>query len=249
MIASLSMYPFAHLRDAYDTFWSVLRSHLPASVDPPDSLAWDVDLDTALSSPALAMGQTCAWPLVTRQAHLTAIGSFDVVAPFAAGGRYRSVLVASKPLGIEHWKADPAAVVARNGPDSLSGWISLQWAWRGTPDRVVTTGGHVASMRAVAAGEAQVASIDALSFEFLAESEPATVGHLNIIDHGPLVPSLPLAAHRSVAHVDDFRAAIEATLADPRAAEACARLRIRGFVPFDDADYQTVRSLVPPPAH
>lgn len=243
------MYPFAHLRTAYDTFWSVLRSHLPASVEAPDSLAWDVDLDTALSSTALAIGQTCAWPLVTRQPHLTAIGSFDVVAPFAADGRYRSVLVASKPLGIAHWKADPGTVVARNGADSLSGWISLQWAWGGVPERVVTTGGHVASMRAVATGEAQVASIDALSFEFMAESEPATVGHLNIIGHGPLVPSLPMVTQHSVAHVDEFRVAIVATLADARAADACAQLRIRGFVPFDDAEYQTVRSLVPPPAH
>jgi ABC-type phosphate/phosphonate transport system substrate-binding protein len=227
----------------------VLRSHLPASIDAPASLAWDVGLADAWASPDLLFGQTCAWPLAVLQPHLTAIGSFDVVAPFAAGGRYRSVLVASKPLGIEHWKSDPTAVVAWNGTDSLSGWISMRWAWGGTPDRVITTGGHVASMRAVATGEAHVASIDALTFEFLAESEPATVGHLHIIGHGPLVPSLPLAAHRSVAHVDDVRTAIGATLTDPRAAGACARLRIRGFVPFDDAEYQTVRSLLPPPAH
>jgi ABC-type phosphate/phosphonate transport system substrate-binding protein len=241
------MYPFAHLRDAYDTFWSVLRTHLPASVDVPRSLAWHVDLSDAWSSPDLILGQTCAWPLATMQPHLTAIGSFDVVVPFADGGRYRSVLVASKPLGIDHWRSNPDAVVARNGDDSLSGWISLQWAWGGEPGRLITTGGHVASMRAVAHGEADVASIDALTFEFLAQSEPDIVGRLHVIGHGPLVPTLPLAAHRSVAHVDEFRAALVATVADPRAAAACTRLRIRGFVPFDDAEYQTVRSLVPPP--
>lgn len=243
------MYPFAHLRDSYDTFWSVLRSHLPGSIDAPSSLAWEVDPAAAWDSPDLVMGQTCAWPLATMQPHLTAIGSFDVVAPFAADGRYRSVLVASKPLGIDHWRADPSTVVARNGDDSLSGWISMQWAWGGVPERVITTGGHVASMRAVAAGKAHVASIDALSFEFMAESEPTTVGNLHIVGHGPMTPSLPLAANRAVALVDEFRGAIAATVCDPRASLACARLRIRGFVPFDDADYQMVRSLVPPPAH
>jgi ABC-type phosphate/phosphonate transport system substrate-binding protein len=241
------MYPFAPLRDAYDTFWSVLRAHLPASVDAPPSLAWDVDLGDAWASPELILGQTCAWPLATMQRHLTAIGSFDVVAPFAEGGRYRSVLVAAKPLGIEQWKANPDTVVARNGPDSLSGWISLQWAWGGVPERLITTGGHVASMRAVATGQAHVASIDALTFEFVAAHDPALVGPLHIIGHGPMVPTLPLAAHRDVAQVEAFRAALAATVADPRAAAAGARLRIRGFVSFDDAEYQTVRSLVPPP--
>ncbi len=242
------MYPFAHLRSAYDTFWSVLRGHLSASVEAPSGLAWHLDLADAWSAPDLLMGQTCGWPLTMLQPHLTAIGSFDVAAPFAAGGRYRSVLVASKPLGLEQWKADQGTVVARNGADSLSGWISMQWAWGGVPPQVITTGGHAASMRAVAAGEAHVASIDALTFEFLAETEPATVGHLHVIGHGPLVPSLPLAANRDVARVAEFRAALAATVVDPAAADACARLRIRGFVPFEDAEYATLRSLVPPPA-
>jgi ABC-type phosphate/phosphonate transport system substrate-binding protein len=242
------MYPFAHLRDAYDTFWTTLRAHLPASVVAPPGLAWDVDLVDAWAAPDLLLGQTCGWPLATMQPQLTAVGSFDLVAPFASGGRYRSVIVASKPIGLDQWKADPTTVVARNDDDSLSGWISMQWAWGGVPDHVLTTDGHVLSMRAVATGQAHVASIDALTFEILAEIEPATVGHLHVIGHGPLVPSLPLAANRSVARVAEFREAIDATLADPAAARACARLRIRGFVPFDDAEYQTLRSLVPPPA-
>jgi ABC-type phosphate/phosphonate transport system substrate-binding protein len=244
VIASLGMYPFAHLRDAYDSLWHAIRRRLS---DGPDELDLDVDLHDAWRRSDLLLGQTCGWPLVSSLSDQVAvIGAFDVVAPFAAGGRYRSVLVAAKPLGIEQWKADRTAVVAQNGPDSLSGWISMQWAWGGAPPNVMTTGSHVASMRAVASGAAQVASIDALTFEFFAESEPAVAGHLHVIGHGPVVPSLPLVTSTALAdRVDEVRSAIADAVADPSMAAVCRRLRIRGLVPFELADYEPLRELLP----
>ncbi len=144
------------------------------------------------------------------------------------------------------WKQDPTTVVAQNGPASLSGWISLLWAWGGVPENVLHTGGHVLSMRAVATGEAQVASIDALSFEFLAETERMTVGRLHVIGHGPLVGTLPLVMAKASAHRrDEVRAAFAAAVADPALASTCARLRIKGFVPFGLEDYASLASLVP----
>jgi ABC-type phosphate/phosphonate transport system substrate-binding protein len=241
------MYPFAHLRDAYDELWAAVAARLP---DAPAALDREVDLSTAWHSPDLLVAQTCGWPLVSELAdEVEVIGAFDVRAPFAAECRYRSVLVAAKPLGIEVWKQDPATVVAQNGPASLSGWVSMLWAWGGTPPNVLHTGGHVLSMRAVAAGEAQVASIDALSFEFLAETERATVGRLHVIGHGPLVGTLPLVMSKALAHRrDEVRAAFAAAVTDPSSADACARLRINAFVPVGLDHYASLGSLVPPPA-
>jgi ABC-type phosphate/phosphonate transport system substrate-binding protein len=123
-------------------------------------------------------------------------------------------------------------------------------AWGGVPPNVLYTGSHVLSMRAVAAGEAQVASIDALSFEFLAETEPATVGRLHIIGHGPLVGTLPLVMSTAVAHRrDEVRAAFTDAVADPALADACARLRINAFVPVGLEHYESLRALVPPPTN
>jgi ABC-type phosphate/phosphonate transport system substrate-binding protein len=244
MIARLGMYPFAHLRDAYDTLWRVVRRHLG---DGPDALHPDLDLHESWRRSDLLLGQTCGWPLVTQLLDaVTVVGAFDVCAPFASGGRYRSMLVASKPRSVEEWKADPDTVVAQNGPDSLSGWVSLQWAWGGVPPNVRTTGGHVLSMRAVAAGEAHLASIDALSYEFFVESEPAVAARLHVVGHGPSVGTLPLVMANELAdRRDDVRAALAAAVADPDAAEACARLRINGFVPCGPEAYADLPGLLP----
>jgi ABC-type phosphate/phosphonate transport system substrate-binding protein len=237
------MYPFEHLSEAQERLWSAVRSRLD---DAPDALDHDVELHAAWRRPDLLMAQTCGWPLVRDLGDVVeVIGAFDVVAPFATGGRYRSVIVASKPPGIDEWKADPATVVAQNSPDSLSGWISLQSVWGGVPAKVLRTGSHVESVRAVARGDAQLASIDALSFEFVAEIEPATAGRVHIVGHGPLVPSLPLVMAKGLAERrDDLRAAIHAAVTDPFMAAACAQLRIRGFVPFGFEEYAPLRELL-----
>lgn len=248
MIAHLGMYPFGHLASAYDELWAFLADRIDGA---PATLDRSIDLATVWRSPELLLGQTCGWPLVDQLADtVEVIGSFDVHAPFAANGRYRSVIVAAKPLSIEEWQARPDTVVAVNGFDSLSGWVSLQWAWGGVPEQTLETGAHVLSMRAVAEGRAHVASIDALSFEFLAEVEPATVGHLHIIGHGPVVPSLPLVMSKELTERrHDVRAALAAAMTAPELRHARERLRISGFVPLELSDFAGLRSLVPQPSH
>ncbi len=248
MIAHLGMYPFAHLNDAYDELWKAVAARIDGA---PDFLDRSLDLHTAWHSPELLVGQTCGWPLVTQLEHVVeVIGAFDVNVPFASNGRYRSVLVASKPIGIEELRRNPTTVVAVNGYESLSGWVSLQWAWGGRPATLLETGGHVLSMRAVASGEAHVASIDAMSFEFLAQVEPTTVGRLHIIGHGPSVGTLPLVMAKKLAsRRAEVRAAFAAAMLDPALSATLARLRINGFVQCELSDYESLRSLVPPPTN
>jgi ABC-type phosphate/phosphonate transport system substrate-binding protein len=247
MIASLGMYPFAHLRDAYDHLWSAILSRLPGA---PESLSHQLDLHDVWQHPELLLGQTCGWPLVTALPDVVVVGAFDMAVPFARGGRYRSVLIASKPLGIDHWRSSADTRVAINGYDSLSGWVSLCSAWGELPATVLETGAHVDSMRAVAEGRAEVASIDAVSFEFIAESMPAVAGRVNVIGHGPMVPSLPLVMAPANAHrLDEVRSAIAAAVTDPAVAAECRRLRISGFVPFDRSDYLPLLALEPPQRH
>ncbi|MFM7686294.1 MAG: phosphate/phosphite/phosphonate ABC transporter substrate-binding protein [Actinomycetota bacterium] len=242
MIASLGMYPFAHLREAYDRLWQAVHQRLPGS---PEALAHDIDLHSAWHHPDLLVGQTCGWPLVTELAEVVVIGAFDVRVPFAAGGRYRSVIIGNKPvaMGLQN-------LAAVNGFGSLSGWVSLCHALGGAPVRVVETGAHAESVRAVAEGRAEVASIDSMSFEFLADSQPALVGRVHVIGHGPVVGSLPLVT--APAHADrlaDLQAAFSGAVADPALASALEVLRIRGFVPFDRSDYLPLLQIRPPSRH
>lgn len=241
MIAVLGMYPFAHLRDSYDQLWQSVASHL---VDAPDRLDRAVDLHESWRRDDLLLGQTCGWPLVTSLPELAVVGAFDVVAPFAAAGRYRSVLVGVRPQSPAELASTPDSVVAMNSDTSLSGWISLCAALGRRPQRVLTTGSHGESVRAVSEGRAHLASIDALSFEFLMEAERPMVSRLHIVGHGPLVPSLPLVT--SFTHrLDELRQAVAVAVTETTA--VCTRLRIRGFVPFDRSDYESLTELMPPP--
>jgi len=243
-VASLAMYPFASLRGATDTLWSVVRQHLGWG---PTTLEWTVLTPEVWHHPHLLLAQTCGWPLVTALSEeVTVVGAFDYDVPGAVDGTYCSVLVSAQDTTLDVLRARADVVAAVNSTDSLSGWVSLQHAWGGRPAVIVETGSHLESVRAVATGRADVASIDAVSWALFAELEPESVSLLHVVGAGPRVPCLPVVA--SSAHAGDvpaLRTAFAAAVADPAASEACAALRIRGFVPMDLADYLPLRSLVP----
>ena len=242
MVASLAMYPFLPLREATDSLWDVVRSHLGWG---PTALEWEVVTPEVWLHPDLLVAHTCGWPLVTQLADLMAVvGAFDYDVPGAAGGRYQSVLISREAVPFEVLRSRPGVIAARNAPDSLSGGVSLHEAWGGVPPLLVDTGSHAESVRAVASGRADVASIDAVTWALLGSLEPELVSSLSVVGSGPLVPCLPVVVPlRYSQHVDELRAAFTAAVADPAAADACAALRIQGFVPFDLDDYVPLLSL------
>jgi ABC-type phosphate/phosphonate transport system substrate-binding protein len=250
-LASLAMYPFAHVRDAQDALWAGIRRHLPDDANAPERLDFETELHASWQRPDLLLGQTCGWPLVTElDGVVEVVGAFAVDVPFAtADARYRSMLVARKPISLDDWKATPDVHVARNSTTSLSGWVSLCAVWGGVPPRVTETGAHLESVRAVAAGSVDVAMIDAVSLQFIAEQEPFAAGRIHVIGHGPTIPCLPLVMAKALASQrDEVRAALAAAMADPSLAAARSRLRISGFVPLDASAYEPVRALMPPTA-
>lgn len=242
-VASLAMYSFPSLRTATDALWSHVRGHLGWG---PDELEWVVQPPEVWHHDDLVCAQACGWPLVTSLAdRVTPLGTFEFDVPGAQDGTYRSVIVGHDATPLDQLVAGPGVVVAVNGLDSLSGWVSLQHVWGGVPDQVVHTGAHLESVRAVVEGHAEVASIDAVSWFHFCRDEPRLTETLHVIGAGPRVPCLPLVTGRRYADaVPELRAALAAAVADPAAAAAVAALRIRAFVPLDVADYLPLRSLL-----
>ena len=244
LVASLAMYPFEQLRGSADALWGVIHQHLGWG---PSVLEWKVPAPDVWRHPNLLLAQTCGWPLVNQLAgEVAVVGTFDYDVPNAAGGRYQSVLVTSHPATLEELRARPGAVAAINTTDSLSGWVSLRYVWGSVPPTaVLETGSHLESVRAIDDGRADVASIDAVSWALIVALYPQLVSRLRLVGAGPLVPCLPLVVPlRHGDQVDELRAAFTAAVADRTAAEACAALRIRSFVPLDLADYLPLRSLL-----
>ena len=95
---------------------------------------------------------------------------------------------------------------------------------------------------AVAEGEADLASIDCVSFALLSRGRPELIERVAVVAESPLSPSLPFIASASLPAptIAAVREALFAALADPDLAEARATLGLRGARPASPADYDRV---------
>ena len=181
---------------------------------------------------------------------VTIVGAFTLALEDADGHRYRSVLVADRPLDVAEVAAGHVTA-AVNASDSLSGWISLLAATVGVgnpwPGPVRWTGSHAASLRAVRDGTADIASVDALTLAYLRRDRPEEVATLFELGRGPWVPSLPIVVRlgNAAERIDDLRAALVASLDDPVVDGVRADLLLSGFVALDDAAYEPILSVGP----
>ncbi|HBQ52070.1 MAG TPA: hypothetical protein DD711_04290, partial [Acidimicrobium sp.] len=75
----------------------------------------------------------------------------------------------------------------------------------------------------------------------------AAIDSLFIICNGPLVPCLPIIAHRSISdsQLTELRRAIGEATRDRKNADAAAALFISGFDPLDLDDYLPLKNLTP----
>ncbi|MXQ08837.1 PhnD/SsuA/transferrin family substrate-binding protein [Alphaproteobacteria bacterium GH1-50] len=245
MIASLAMYDWPEQSGHWDALWQVLREGLSTrGIAAPDRLTRDTGLWDVWQSPDLVLGQTCGLPYRTRlHGNVTLLGAFDHGLPGCLPGYYNSVLVVRRDA-----TGDLAdfldRTLAYNGLDSESGWAAAQAAALGLGRpfrRKVYSGAHRASARMVAAGEADIAAIDAETWRLVERHLPETAGALRVLARTEPTPGLPLIAapgQDAAAIVGAIRAALVRLPEDTRAA-----LHIEDFVKIPATAYLAV----PPP--
>ena len=97
-------------------------------------------------------------------------------------------------------------------------------------------------MKAVTDGEADLASIDCVSFALLSRGRPELIERVTVVAESQLSPSLPFiaAAGFPASTIAAVRGALFAALADPALAEARATLGLKGARPASPADYDRV---------
>ncbi len=238
MIALLPMYDWPEVAAETDAAWAALRERLRAAgVAAPEALTRGPDLWAAWRDPGLVFGQTCGLPVVRGLGEVEVIGATDYGLPGCPPGYYRSALVARRDDPRGALPAFRGARAAVNGRDSQSGYGALISAVAPFAEggrffaETRVTGAHRASVIAVAAGEADIAAIDCVSWRLAERFEPAA-GALRILGLTAPTPGPPLIAAAGT-DVARHRAVAAAVL--PRLAPGVAGLR--GFAPMGKGDY------------
>jgi ABC-type phosphate/phosphonate transport system substrate-binding protein len=205
-IAALPMYDFPELRAAHGAFWKALSERLISAgmSDVPRQLTHNLRHLDVWRHPSLLFGQGCEYPLAKSFAdcvRLVATPCYS--APGCEGATYRSAIVVRA--------RDPGRTLAQfrgrrcaiNEMDSNSGMNLLRAAVAPLSggkrffESVVVSGSHRRSAQMVAAGDADVAALDCVTFAHIQRLYPEEISTLRILCWTPATPSLPFITARN----------------------------------------------------
>lgn len=252
--ASLGMYDRPELHEANDALWSAIADQLAhAGVHGvPARLDRNRTLPEIWNDPALLLAQCCGYPLVTTwRGRLRYLATPRYRAPGCDGVNHRSRIVVRKD--------DPAAVLSamRGRRAAVNEWTSNSGmnlfraavaplaAGQSFFGTVIETGSHAASARLVAANDADVAAIDAVTFAHLEHYEPEVTWRLRTLGWTAPSPGLPLvtASTTSDQEVAALRAALDAVARSEALAGVRAALRIDSFERLPPSHYDVVLAV------
>jgi ABC-type phosphate/phosphonate transport system substrate-binding protein len=253
-VAGLPMYDFPEIRPATDAFWTALAARLRAAglAAVPDDLTRPKDLLAFWRDPGLLLGQTCGYPLTALLKGSVRVVATPVYrAPGCRGAEHCSVIVAGAGRNQRTLGEFRGGVCAVNGFDSNTGMNLLRATIaplaEGKPffREVTVTGSHAASLEAVAAGRADVAAIDCVTFAHLRRLRPDIAAGVQPIAETPQSPALPLvtAASTDDATIAVLRAGLADVAQDPALDAVRDTLLIVGYEVLPEAAYDRVLTL------
>ncbi|VXB27554.1 Phosphate ABC transporter substrate-binding protein [Burkholderia sp. 8Y] len=196
----------------------------------------------------LLLSQTCGYPLLhalDEQVQLVATPDFDV--PGCDNGGYRSVLVAGAHVDAASLEACRGLRAVYNDDDSNSGMNLFRHAVAPFAQggrffgSVTKSGGHLASLRAIAIDQsADIAAIDCVTLAFVRAHRPELAAGVRELGTTASAPALPFIASKRVPPelVDGLAAALSDAIERDR--QLAGRLRLKGVVRLEKADYAPI---------
>ena len=219
MLAEISMYDWPEVWGENDAFWTSVRDGLRhEGIEAPDKLDRSVAYKESWDRSDLVLGQACGLPFIQDLiGKVSYIGALDLRLEGCPAGYYRSMIVvrASCALGLDDLEGRSYAF---NSHCSQSGFASMSKMGL-TKGRGVETGGHRASVEAVAQGRADFAAIDAYSWS-LAQAHVSEAQDLKVIGSTPPTPA-PVYIASLGADVEAYRRVLpDVVPLDPRLYES-----------------------------
>lgn len=188
MLASLPMYDLPEIRDATDRFWQTIAAFYGVEGPLTRGEKWSAPWH----DPNLLFSQTCGYPFTHEFAgKLTYVATPCYDADGCDGPNYCSIIFArtAAPLA-----AFTGCTVAFNSRDSMSGCLALRLVfapYQAAFASAIETGSHVASLKAVQDGTADVCAIDCVTVALLRKHRPSALEGLQEVARSPKVPGLP----------------------------------------------------------
>lgn len=249
MIASLGMYDRAETAEANDRLWALIRDNLRDAGEPaPEALTrGEAAYWQAWQSPDLVFSQTCGFPFRARlHDQVALIGTPDYGIEGCPPGHYVSIYVA-RADDSRSLQDFGGAEFAFNEPMSQSGWAAPQNHAKAIGLQLRPTlqsGAHRLSALAVAEGRADLAAIDALTWQLLTRYEPWTAKLRKVTQTAPATPTLPYITARG-RDADLYFTATKAAIA-ALSQQDRAILHLKDLIRTPAAAYLAVPTPEPP---
>lgn len=252
-VAALPMYDDPGVARANDALWRRVAAALrERGIDAPAELTRGSELMRLWRDPGLIFAQTCGYPLMTAlRDDVVVLATPEYLFAGCNGADHRSFIIRAAGDPRRTLAEFHGAVAAINASDSNTGMnlfrATIAPIAGKAPffSKVATTGSHAASLEAVAAGRADLAAIDCVTFGLLARLRPEVVERVAIVVESPPSPCLPFVASARLpeATVVAVREALFAALADPLLAESRAALGLKGARVLPAHAYDRVLAL------
>lgn len=236
------MYARPQLAGAHQRYWQLIRQNLHAvGIDSPETLAQDAEEFYVWKHPELVLSQTCGMPYRTwLHDKVQLVGTPDYALEDCPAGYYRSALIVRANDTRTHLIDYRDGVFAYNQTFSQSGYAAPYWHLHQLGfwfEHRLATEQHLKSAQAVANGEADIASLDAVSWRLMTEYD-SFAAKLRVLEWTEATPGLPLitAPGRDAGAIF---AAVEAAI-DQLTVSDRQRLGLRGIVAIPKNQYTAI---------
>ena len=238
-VASLPMYDLPEVAWALDALWSAIARELERRgvADVPQKLVHGRPLHDLWADPELFISQCCGFDIVKNYTRkLQPLATPRYVARGCDDCAYCSLVIVPADSKVAHIEDLRGTVCAVNGPESHSGMNALRALIapiaQGRPffAHVEETGAHADSVALVAAGKADVAAIDCVTYAMLERHRPAAIEGTRVLcqtERGPGIPYVTRTGTDPLT-VEHMRAAIVDAFADPDTEAARGALFLGG---------------------
>ena len=239
--ASLPMYDLPEIEHSTRGWWRGLAAAFRRAgvTSVPRALSRAADPRELWRAPGLLFSQTCGYPLTHEFA--------DCLAPIA-GPLYASLILVPEGHAATRLADLRGGVCAVNALDSQSGHYALRYEVSRIADggqffsRVRISGGHLASIRMVAEGEAEVCAVDCVTHALLSRYRPRALDGTRVLTRTARAPGLPYVtcARAERGLLERLREGLRQAFADPSLAGVRETLMLAGVAWLAREDYRCI---------